>query len=86
MTDRAQTVTDIIANYIANEGDMDDGKRISERATEFATAGNVDGLAEYVTHTVRSHASGFTAEVRNELAENDWERIDWNEVAYQLRD
>ena len=86
MSDIGRSVTDLIANYISNEGDTDGGKRIAERAAELANEGSLDSLAGYVTKIVRTHNNPFAAEVRAEMSANDWDRIDWSEVAHQLRD
>ncbi|MBM4574915.1 hypothetical protein GS896_25450 [Rhodococcus hoagii] len=79
-------MTSLIADYIGNEGDMDGDTRIAERATELANRGDTEALRTYVTNIVRTHRSNFTADVRSQLAPNDWDEIDWKEVSRQLAD
>lgn len=80
-------VTNLVANYIGNEGDMDvDGTgRIAEIATSLADKGDTQGVREYVVGIIRTHPSGFTKEVKDQLSAEDWSDIDWDEVTRQIR-
>ncbi|ATI36312.1 hypothetical protein CPI83_29365 (plasmid) [Rhodococcus sp. H-CA8f] len=88
MSENKQRVTSLVANYIVNEGDTDPegSARISEVAAGLANGGDSAKVREYVERIVRTHASGFTREVRDELSGSDWSDVDWDEVARQLRD
>lgn len=74
-----------LAAYLENEGDYDGEKRISERAAELAKASDLNGLKAYARRIVMSHNTPHSREVRNALSEDDWGRIDWDLVAWNLR-
>lgn len=86
MTDRARTeyVSEIIALFIANEGEFDGDQRIAERAARLAGDGDIPGLRRYVRLIITSGRTLGARQVRDELAANDWDRVDWSRVADEL--
>lgn len=83
-------VTDMVATWLISEGDFDDHngahKRVAEHAYDYAHTGNHDGLRTYITRYLRSCSRNSAArEVADELSHNDYDRIDWSEVAAALR-
>jgi hypothetical protein len=80
--DREREVTEMVALYISNEGADDSGERIAFRAAAFAKANDLDGLSKYVKRIILTHRNA--REVRNEMAKNDWDRVNWKDVADEL--
>lgn len=83
--------TEMVAAWIVSESEMQiyggTQARIAEHASTYAQSRDNDGLREYVTSVLRKADSHNAAvrEVRDELAPNDYDRIDWSEVASALR-
>lgn len=82
-------VTDMVATWIISESDFLDHKgahkRIAEHANDYAAANDLDGLRTFTTSVLR-HARGNSAarEVADELSANDYDRINWSEIAAAL--
>lgn len=76
-SDRGKYVTDQVVLWIEN-----DSKFISDARK---AAGHVDMLREYLTSVIR-YAPDHSApwHVRQELAENDYNRVDWEDVARRI--
>ncbi len=81
----------MVATWIISESEMQVHNgltaRIAEHANMYAQSRDLDGLRDYVTSVLR-HANSHNSavqEVRDELAPNDYERIDWSDVAGSLR-
>lgn len=82
-------VTDMVATWIISESDFLDHngthKRIAEHANDYADGNNLDGLRSFTTNVLRqSRGNSAAREVADELAPNDYDRIDWSEVAAAL--
>lgn len=83
-------ITDMVATWIISESDFIDHKgarqRIAEHAGAYAAAGDLDGLRTFTTSVLRRSGRNSAArEVADELSANDYDRIDWSEVAGALR-
>lgn len=84
------SVTEMVSTWIISESDLDEHsgarKRVAEHASDYAQAGNDDGLRAYITAQLRK-ARRYSAarEVADELSANDYDRIDWSEVSAALR-
>lgn len=85
---RGKEVTMQVGLWLANEGDFDpkhDGKRVAEVAAEFARAEDYTALADYATGLIKRAVSSQAAwHVKQELASNDFDRINWEDVAQEL--
>jgi len=82
-------VTDMVATWIISESDFLDHngahKRVAEHASDYAAGNNLDGLRSFTTSVLRqSRGSSAAREVADELAPNDYDRIDWSGVAAAL--
>lgn len=81
-TDRGRWVTEQIALAIANDGTFVNGERVAFRARDLAAAGDIAGLATFVTHRIKTAADYRV--LRAELAANDYQRINWYTVATEV--
>jgi hypothetical protein len=80
-SDRAKYVTDQVALWITNDSDhIADAQRLAKE-------GSAHALGNFLITVVRS-ARPHTApwHVAQELAANDWGRVDWHEVLRQVQD
>lgn len=83
--------TEMVATWIISESEMQvhngTNARIAEHAAAYAQKRDIVGLRDYLTEILRRAGSHNAAvrEVRDELAPNDYGRIDWLEVAGALR-
>lgn len=85
-SERGRYISEIIALWIANDGDIDPdhGERIAFVAAREAARSHQD-LAQYATTLIRTARTGSAAaHVRAELAANDFDRIDWAAVSAEL--
>lgn len=96
MTTRADYVTDMIGTWIISEGEFIDvdGERlrIAEHAAFLAKERRYDDMRKFITRVINlggfmGPSSGLVAawEVGQEMAANDYDRVDWVEVGAQLR-
>lgn len=80
-SERGAYVTEQIALWIAN-----DGEHIEEaRANALAEPVGLRGMEQYLTRVISLARKGEAAwHVQQELAPNDWARIDWKRVAEEI--
>lgn len=80
-SEREQYVTEQVAAWITSDGDHIDAAR------RLAKEGSAHALGNFLMTVVRS-ARPHTApwHVAQELAPNDWGRVDWREVMRQASD
>lgn len=85
-SERSREVSVQVALWVSNDGDIDPAHndRIAFVAARKA-ADSLTDLADYVTTLIRQAApSSAAAQVRDELAPNDYDRIDRALVAAEL--
>ncbi|MFE7796985.1 hypothetical protein [Nocardia sp. NPDC057440] len=93
MNDREKYVTNMIATWLVSEGEYitieDRQVRIAEHAAELAKSDDMEALRRFVEPIIKSGGSwgpmALAGEVRQEMAYNDYNRVDWMEVANALR-
>lgn len=81
-SERGRYVTEQVALWIEN-----DGERIEEaRANAEAEPNGLRGFEQYLTRVISLARKGQAAwHVQQELAPNDWARIDWAIVAERIK-
>ncbi|WP_040829060.1 hypothetical protein [Nocardia jiangxiensis] len=89
-SERGRYVTEQVALWIANEGDATFYKGTNDRiafiAARHAWDGELDALARFATHLIRTAQPAHAAwQVQQELAPNDYDRIRWEDVAAELK-
>lgn len=78
-SERGRYVTEQVAVWIENDGDY------IKNARTVAKLGT-DALAEFLREVIqRSRRSSAPWQVSQELAPNDWARIDWAQVAQRIK-
>lgn len=86
-SDRGRYVTEQVSLWIQNDGEfVDDIRRRVDVAREIARRDpELLDLAAYLSEIIR-HAMPYTApwQVAQELAPNDYDRIDWQSIARDL--
>lgn len=93
MNEREEYVTDMVATWLANEGEFitveGEEVRIAEHAAALAEENRLDSLKRFVESIIRTAPThgplAAAGEVRRELAHNDYARINWAEVSAELR-
>lgn len=84
-------VTDMVATWLISESEFEVHEgvraRIAEHACRYAQRADTAGLCNYVTGVLKHphRHNSAVREVHDELAPNDYDRIDWNEVAEALK-
>lgn len=76
-SERGRYVTDQVKLWLENDGQVIDSAR------KVAAVDGLAGFVEYVSSMVR-HQSGAVRHVRQELAENDYSRINWAEIYSEI--
>ncbi len=81
LSDRERYVTDLVAEWISSDGDYFD------QAQSLAREGSWSALGDFLMRIVRS-ARPYSApwHVAQEMAPNDWARVDWPAVLAALSD
>lgn len=79
-SERGRYVTDRVSVWIVNDGDHFDRAQ-----TLLATTPGTEALGTFLSLELRAARKGTAAwHTAQELAPNDYKRIDWEEVAHQL--
>lgn len=78
-SDRARYVTDQVKLWLANDGQFFEAAKVTAVDPEW-----LKRLGEYLLKTAAEGSAAW--QVSQELAPNDYERINWEDVAAELRD